>query len=77
MVAFRKALESRWCVDFKTYMRRHRPSEMHLWEARRPDVPKLLALFSEYLQHAGQGITAPHRHGERRAEAPSNSEPRS
>lgn len=59
MVGFRRMLEERWCADFKTYQRTHQPKTLKLWDVLNPNVPKLLSLFEEYLEHARKaGITA-------------------
>lgn len=59
MVGFRRMLEERWCADFKSYQRTHRPKTVKLWDVLNPNVPKLLSLFEEYLEHAEKaGITA-------------------
>lgn len=59
MVGFRRMLEERWCADFKTYQRAHQPKTLKLWDVLNPNVPKLLSLFEEYLEHAEKaGITA-------------------
>lgn len=59
MIAFRQALENHWCADFKTYLRAHRPGALRIWNALNPNVPRLLAMFEDYLDHAARtGITA-------------------
>lgn len=59
MVAFRKALEYHWCADFKTYMATYRPGESKLWDTLNPNMPKLLAIFENYLSHSARiGVTA-------------------
>ncbi|HEB79353.1 MAG TPA: sel1 repeat family protein [Rhodospirillales bacterium] len=64
VVKFRKKLEKHWCSDFKTYMRKNAPSRMALWEVLNPDVPKLLDVFSVYVNAlrkngvAGKAIAA-------------------
>ena len=59
MLAFRDALENRWCADFKAYMRAHRPGALMLWDRKHPEVPGLLDVFEQYRQHSIQtGATA-------------------
>lgn len=59
MIAFRQAMEYRWCADFKAYMRAERPREMVLWDQLNPDVTRLLATFKAYLDHSMRaGVTA-------------------
>lgn len=59
MIAFRQAMEYRWCADFKAYMRTERPGEMFLWDQLNPDVTRLLAAFKMYLDHSLRaGVTA-------------------
>jgi hypothetical protein len=53
MVRFRRALEGRWCLPFKQYMRKYAPEKMALWETLNPDVPRLLAIFEDYQRSAG------------------------
>lgn len=50
MVRFRKGLETHWCADFKRYMRAKRKREVKLWDTLNPNVPKLLAIFEDYLR---------------------------
>lgn len=50
MIQFRKALENRYCSDFKTHMRAAAPRSMALWDRRNPDVGALLAAFESYLR---------------------------
>ncbi|MDD9904665.1 MAG: hypothetical protein OXT06_13935 [Rhodospirillaceae bacterium] len=50
MVRFRKGLETHWCADFKRYMRSKRNSELKLWDTLNPNVPRLLAIFEDYLR---------------------------
>jgi tetratricopeptide (TPR) repeat protein len=49
MVGLRQDLERRWCAPFIKYMSRNKRGEMKLWDTLNPDVPRLLALFEEYL----------------------------
>ena len=49
MVRIRQELEWRWCSGFKQYIHRRRPEQMALWKQLNPDIPKLLALFSDYV----------------------------
>lgn len=59
MIAFRRSLEERWCADFKNFLRRERPKTLAEWDTLNPDVPKLLSVFEEYLEHsASAGVTA-------------------
>ena len=50
MVRFRKGLEAHWCADFKRYMRNKRKKELKLWDTLNPNVPRLLAIFEDYLR---------------------------
>lgn len=50
MVRFRKGLETHWCADFKRYMRTKRKKELKLWDTLNPNVPRLLAIFEDYLR---------------------------
>lgn len=52
-VAFRRALEWRWCVPFKEYLTKHAPEDMALWNALDPDVRRLQAAFEDYLRASG------------------------
>ena len=36
-------------VDFKRYMKKHRPVQMALWKELNPDVPQLLDIFADYV----------------------------
>ena len=59
MVVFRKTLEYRWCADFKAYMAAHVPGQMVQWDTLNPDMPKLLAVFEDYLAYSARiGVTA-------------------
>ena len=49
MVRFRQELEWRWCSGFKQYIHRRNPAQMALWKQLNPDIPKLLALFADYV----------------------------
>ena len=49
MVAFRRELEERNCADFKRYMREVTPALAPLWDAREVDVPRLLAVYEDYV----------------------------
>ena len=49
MVEFRKQLEERECSDFKRYQDAAAPATLKLWEARNPNVPRLLAVFHEFV----------------------------
>lgn len=49
VVEFRRALEGHWCADFKIYLRDKNPELPKLWDVLNPDVPKLLALFDQYI----------------------------
>lgn len=48
IIKTRLAMERYFCSDFRDHMARHDPADMALWEARNPDVPRLLALFERY-----------------------------
>jgi hypothetical protein len=50
MVEFRVQLEERECSDFKRYQEASAPATLKLWEAKNPNVPRLLAVFREYLR---------------------------
>ena len=49
MIEFRQQLEGFYCDDFKRYMRKQSPSQEHMWDVLNPDVPRLLAVFEDYL----------------------------
>jgi hypothetical protein len=49
MVRIRQELEWRWCSGFKQFIHRRQPAEMALWKQLNPDIPRLLALFSDYV----------------------------
>jgi hypothetical protein len=55
MVEFRMQLERRECSDFIRYQERHSPSTARLWEARNPDVTRLLAAFRDYQRETRNG----------------------
>ena len=59
LVAFRIQLENRACADFRVYQRRHAPATLKLWEARNPNVPRLLSLFRDYAKLAPQEAGEP------------------
>jgi hypothetical protein len=52
MIEFRTQLERRECSDFMRYQERHAPGTVRLWEARNPDVTRLLAVFRDYQRDA-------------------------
>ncbi len=58
VVKFRRALESHWCADFKTYMKRTDPVALKTWDALNPDVPKLLSVFDRYVDALRKDGTA-------------------
>lgn len=47
-IAFRKALEGRWCRDFRSWQARARPATMALWQDRLLPADRLLSLFADY-----------------------------
>lgn len=49
IVQFRQNLENRYCSDFKLFQAQHERRALKLWDARNPDVPRLLASFRSYL----------------------------
>lgn len=49
-INFRQLLEWRWCVPFKEYMAKHARAKMALWNTMNPDVPRLHAIFEDYLR---------------------------
>lgn len=51
MVRFRRAMHNNWCSDFRRYMRERDPKLMELWQFGKPDVPKVLLIFEDYLLH--------------------------
>lgn len=51
MVRFRREMQTNWCSDFRRYMRERDPKLMDLWNFGKPDVPKVLAVFEDYLVH--------------------------
>ncbi len=48
-VRFRQDLEQRYCADFRRYQEMRAPATLKLWDARNPNVPRLLALFHQYM----------------------------
>ncbi|PHS76863.1 MAG: hypothetical protein COB59_10155 [Rhodospirillaceae bacterium] len=50
MVLFRQNLEQIHCSDFINYMRNRVPDQVKLWDAKNPDVTKLLAIFKGFLK---------------------------
>ena len=50
MAWFRKGLETHWCADFKRYMRSKQNSELKLWNTLNTYVPRLQAIFEDYLR---------------------------
>ncbi len=48
-VRFRQELEWRWCSGFKQYIHQRQPAQLALWKQLNPDIPRLLALFSDYI----------------------------
>jgi hypothetical protein len=50
MVEFRVQLEERECSDFRRYQEAEAPATLRLWEAKNPNVPRLLAVFRDYLK---------------------------
>ncbi|MDP6517429.1 MAG: tetratricopeptide repeat protein [Alphaproteobacteria bacterium] len=58
MINFRVQLERYECSDFKAYMGQHQSSQMKLWDGVTPDVPRLLAIFGDYVDYlAEEGIS--------------------
>jgi tetratricopeptide (TPR) repeat protein len=49
MVAFRNNLERYYCSGLKKYMANSNPSLLKLWDVLRLDVPRILAVFEEYM----------------------------
>ena len=49
MVRFRQELEWRWCAGFKQYIHQRQPAQVALWKQLNPDIPRLLALFADYV----------------------------
>lgn len=47
-VAFRKAIEGRWCRDFRQWQARAAPESMAFWQARLLPATHLLELFRAY-----------------------------
>ncbi len=71
MVRFRQDLEQRYCSDFRHFQARRQPATLKLWDARNPNVPRLLASFRTYLgTRLAQARAAPSR-GEARRESAS------
>ena len=50
MVAFRQKNVERNCSNFKKYMAKNTPSLLKLWDVLRLDVPKILAVFEDYVR---------------------------
>ncbi|HIN91884.1 MAG TPA: hypothetical protein EYM99_03580 [Alphaproteobacteria bacterium] len=48
MVTFRRNLEFKYCVGFKSFMKDRLRDEYKLWDALNPGVPRLLELFEVY-----------------------------
>jgi hypothetical protein len=48
MVTFRRNLEMKYCVNFKSYMKNRLPAELGIWESLNPSVPRLLQMFEVY-----------------------------
>lgn len=55
MVQFRRALEGRYCSDFRAYMRHAMPDRLALWDRRNPDVGALLSAFDAYVAAMNSG----------------------
>lgn len=51
MVRFRREMQTNWCSDFRRYMRDRDPALMDLWNFGKPNVPKVLDIFEDYLTH--------------------------
>ncbi len=64
MVRFRRAMQENWCADFRRYMLRRNDGSMAIWGHGKPDIPKLLAVFDDYIVHmkstgvSGQAVAA-------------------
>ena len=50
MIMFRKQLRNFVCDDFRRYMQKHKPDQIHLWDQLNVDVPRLLDIFDEYVK---------------------------
>ncbi|MEE8392743.1 MAG: tetratricopeptide repeat protein [Rhodospirillales bacterium] len=50
VVKFSRELEDHWCSDFKNYMRARDQSLAAMWDVLNPDVPRLLAVFEDYVK---------------------------
>ena len=48
MIMFRKQLRNFNCDDFRRYMQKDKPNQIHLWDQLNADVPRLLDIFEEY-----------------------------
>ena len=63
MIEFRQQLEGVGftpgnCTEFKRHMRKNNPDRMKLWESLNPNVPRLLAVFEDYLRDLREtGVT--------------------
>ncbi len=51
MIRFRHEMHTNWCSDFRRYMRERDPKLMDYWNYGKPDVPKVLNIFEDYLVH--------------------------
>jgi hypothetical protein len=49
VVQFRRSLETEYCADFKHFQATRQPVTLKLWDTRNPNVPRLLAVFRDYL----------------------------
>jgi len=50
LIDFRQQLESLHCSDFIRYMRKRVPKQAGIWDAKDPNVPKLLKIFEGYIK---------------------------
>ncbi len=53
MVRFRRAMQENWCADFRRYMLRRNDGSMAIWGHGKPNIPKLLVVFDDYIEHMG------------------------
>jgi len=64
MLRLRRDMQKNWCADFRRYMLRRDDGSMAIWGHGRPDIPKLLAVFDDYIAHmkrtgvSGQAVAA-------------------
>jgi len=64
LTGFRRAMQRKWCSDFRRFMYNRDPKLLDLWGFGKPNIPKLLAVFEDYIAHlrktgvAGKAVAA-------------------